>query len=135
MKRRHFSLLFLSAAAWPASTLMAAEVPQPANGQGMVVVYRPSRAKGGALLFPTSINGTSLGNLTNGRIVAQPVAPGQYTIETSSASVAGRIAVTTDVKAGETVFVKAEALIGYPAWRPNLVLVNSAQGAADVSKM
>ena len=132
--RRRVLEAIAATAFWP-NSLWAADIPNPANGQGMIVVYRPRRAVGAVLLFSTTVNGNSIGNLTNGRVLAQSVSPGNYTIETVSASVAGVATVTTQVKAGETVFVRAEARMGYPAGRPSLSLVASDRGRAEVSAL
>lgn len=101
----------------------------------MLVLYRPRKALGAALQLPTSVDGTIIGNMTNGQIVAQPVAPGQHVVETSSASVAGRASVSVNVAAGETAYVKVESLWGYPAGRPGLSIMSAAQGANDVGRM
>ena len=130
--------LFLSsamAAALCAKTGQAAPVPAPPSGQGMIIVYRPRRAVGAALLFSTTVNGATIGNLTNGRMLAHAVAPGNHTIETVSASVGGVATVSTSVQAGQTVFVRAEARMGYPAGRPSLALVSSQQGQSEVSAL
>ena len=130
--------LFLSTAiatALCAKAGQAASVPAPPAGQGMIIVYRPRRAVGAVLLFSTTVNGTSSGNLTNGRILAHAVAPGNHTIETVSASVGGVATVSTSVKAGQTVFVRADARMGYPAGRPALALVTSEQGRSEVAAL
>lgn len=113
--------------------LSAASIAKPASGQGMIIVHRPRRAVGSVLLFSTTVNGTSIGNLTNGRVLAQQVAPGNYTVETVSASVGG--VATASVSAGETVFVRAEARMGYPAGRPTLAVVSPQQGQSEVSAL
>lgn len=97
----------------------------------MIVVYRPRRTVGAVLLFSTTVNGTSMGNLTNGLVLSQSVSPGNYTIET----VSGVATVTAEVKAGETVFVRAEARMGYPTGRPSLSLLAPDRGRAEVSAL
>ena len=110
-------------------------VPQAQQGQGLIVLYRPFIAKGGALRFPLTMNGSSIGSLANGSVVTQNVAPGQYSIATSAPSVAGAVNVTTQIAAGQTVFIKGDSLLGYPTWRPNLVIVGEAQARRELAGM
>lgn len=129
-------LLMTSAAATLcAGGLHAAAIPSPASGQGMIIVYRPRRAVGAVLLFSTTVNGTSIGNLTNGRMLAHAVPPGNYTVETVSASVGGVATVSMQLQAGQTVFVRAGTRMGYPAGRPSLALVSNQQGQSEVSAL
>lgn len=134
LQRRRVLKLFAASVGVP-SALGAASVPAPASGQGLIVVYRPKRAVGAVLLFSTTVDGTLIGNLTNGRVLVKDVAPGPHRVETASASVAGLASVAVDVAAGQTVYVKAEARMGYPAGRPSLALVSEAQGASDVARL
>lgn len=110
-------------------------VPQAQQGQGLIVLYRPYLAKGGALRFQLTMNGSSIGSLANGTMVTQNVSPGQYTIVTSAPSVAGSATVSTQVAAGQTVFIKGDTLLGYPTWRPNLVIMGEAQARREIAAM
>lgn len=110
-------------------------IPQPQAGQGLVVLYRPFIAKGGALRFMLTMNGAAISNLANGTVVTQNVTPGQYTFVTSAPSVSGTSTVTTNVAAGQTIFIKGDTVLGYPTWRPRLVIVGEAQARSEIAAM
>ena len=117
------------------SAASSGAIPQPQSGQGLVVLYRPYAAKGGALRFMLTLNGSSISSLANGTVVTQNVTPGQYTFVTSAPSVAGSSTVTTQVAAGQTVFIKGDTVLGYPTWRPRLVIVGEAQARSEIAAM
>jgi hypothetical protein len=111
------------------------QVSQPQAGQGVIALYRPSAAIGAGLRFPMTLNGSSVGNLSNGTVISQSVAPGQYVVQTSAPSVDGTSSVTVNVAAGETVYVKRNAIIGYPTYRPQLLVVSPSQAQAEIAAM
>jgi len=99
------------------------------------VLYRPSKAIGSGLRFPMTANGASIGNLTNGAVITQSVPPGQVVLQTSAPSVAGFSSVTVSVAAGETAFVRGEAVLGHPTYRPRLLIVPSGQAQSEIGRM
>ncbi len=107
-------------------------IPQPKAGQGLIVFYRPSRAAGSALQLPLTMNGYSVGNLSNGAIITRDVDPGQYTIVATSPSVSGPSTFTTNVAAGQTVFIRGETLWGWPAGRASVAIVGEAQARSEL---
>lgn len=136
---RRFAILAIIGA--PAAFLLqvkqaqAADIPAAKSGQGLIVFYRPRRAKGAAIRFEINNNGRQLGNLSNGGIIFQAVAPGQHSFAVSSPSVGGQDLITLSVAAGQTVFVQSEIRFGWPAGRAKFNSVSETQGRAEVSKM
>ena len=110
-------------------------VPAPQEGQGLIVAYRPSSAFGSGLRFPLVVNSSLVGDLTNGTVITQNVPPGDYVVQTSAPSVDGTSSVSVPVAAGQTVFIKGEALWGYPTGRPRLLLVSDAQALSDLARL
>lgn len=110
-------------------------IPQPKAGRGLIVFYRPSRAAGSALQLPLTMNGYSVGNLSNGAIIMKDVDPGQYTIVATAPSVSGTSTFATDVAAGQTVFIKGETLWGWPAGRASVAIVSEAQARSEIAGM
>ena len=138
MKRRRFFATALAAASAGLSLSRggeAAEVPNPQAGQGLIVFYRPRRAAGGAIRFNITSQGRTIGNLSNGSVIAQPVSPGQYGFEVQSPSIDGRDSVSVPVKAGQTVFIRGEIRAGWPVGRPKFTVVSETQGRAEVQKI
>lgn len=136
MNRRQTLKLGLATLFFPAAfAAHAATIPTPPSGQGLIVMYRPRKAKGGGLRFPLTLNGMQIGNLRNGSVMSKIVDPGQYTVQTTAPSVDGTSAVSVTVKAGETVFVRGDTALGYPTWRAQLFVMPPAQGQAAVAKM
>ena len=72
------------------------QLPQPQDGQGLLVIYRPGSAIGSGLRFPLTVDGMSVGNLSNGAVITQSVSPGEHVVQTSAPSVDG----TSGVAAG-----------------------------------
>lgn len=139
MNRRAFVTMLLAA---PALTACRAPqgssgyvVPAPQAGQGLIVIYRPRSAVGSGLRFPLTVNASLVGNLANGAVITQNVSPGDYVLQTSAPSVDGSSSISVAVAAGQTVFVKGEALFGYPTYRPRLLVVTEAQARSDLARL
>lgn len=111
------------------------QIPEPQPGQGLIVLYRPSAAVGGALRFPLTLNSASIGGLANGTVMTQSVGPGQYTVQTRAPSVDGTSSVSLDLAAGQTVYVRGNAILGYPTYRPQLVVISSTQAQSEIAAM
>ena len=133
-------LLISGCGATPSSTnnatgVIGPSIPQPQAGQGLIVFYRPNNVAGSALRLPLTMNGSSVGNLSNGTVITQNVAPGQYTIVATAPSVSGTSTFSTNVAAGQTVFVKGETLWGWPAGRASVAIVGEAQARGEIARM
>jgi len=139
MKRRNMLAAIAAIFALPlmrgVGSAFAAEVPAVRDGQGLVVFYRPRRAKGGGLRYIISGGGQTVGNLTNGTVIAHPVEPGQHLFEVNSASLDGRDVVSITVAPGQVQFVKATFVLGWPTWRGQFLLVAEKVGRSEVAKM
>lgn len=108
-------------------------IPQPQAGQGLIVFYRPPSALGSALRLPLTMNGSSVGDLSNGSVITKNVSPGQYTIVATAPSVSGTSTVNTNVSAGQTLFIKGDTLWGWPAGRASVAIVNETQAKSEIA--
>ena len=113
----------------------AAEVPAPRPNEGLILFYRPRRAAGSAIRFFVTSNGVQLGNLANGTAMAHRVKPGQHSFQVSTPSVDGNDNVTVNVKSGQTVFIRGDIRMGWPAGRGKFTVMSETQGRSEVSAM
>jgi hypothetical protein len=68
-------------------------------------------------------------------VISHHVAPGQHLFEVNSASLDGRHVVTVTVDPGQTQFVKADFVVGWPTWRGQFVTVSESKGRSEVAAM
>ena len=114
---------------------IAAEVPSPRPNEGLVVFYRPRRPTGAAIRFQITSNGTQLGNLANGALLTHRVKPGQHSFQVATPSVDGTDNVTVNVKSGQTIFVRGDIRLGWPAGRGKFTVMSDTQGRSEVGAM
>ena len=110
------------AAPAPAATVTAADeasaaIGAPEAGKALVVFFRPSAFKGGAISFIVREGETELGKLKNANYFTAQVTPGKhdYTVHSEAKDV-----TTIEAEAGETYFLSGEINMGFMAGRPNL---------------
>ncbi|WP_225072842.1 DUF2846 domain-containing protein [Desulfuromonas sp. CSMB_57] len=98
-------------------------VPQ---NKGVVYIYRPSRFIGGGVSYDVKVGETPVTTLYNGGYFPYFSDPGEVEFWAKTES---RSAVTLDIKAGETYFVKGTVGVGLLVGRPHLTVVpNEAAG-------
>jgi hypothetical protein len=115
--------------------VFTASIPAAKPDKGLVVFYRPSRAKGAAIRFEIfDVAHGSLGQLTNGTIIHRDLDPGSYTFKTSAPSVSGEDTIVINVEAGKTYYVKGDIIVGWPTWRPIFRRVSESEGKSDLEK-
>lgn len=108
------------------------EVVKP--DKGLVVFYRPKRAKGAAIRFQIQDSDKgSIGALENGTIIRQDLEPGSYTFTVRSPSVDGSDSITLNVEAGMVYYVKGEILWGWPAGRPKFSRMSDSEAQSDLA--
>ncbi len=133
VKRSLLSLLICTAFILPVS---AEEPAKESSKKGTVIFYRSRSAKGGAVrLNITGANNETIGLLTNGSKIVKEQPVGEITYVATSPSIAGRNSVTVKVEAGKTYYVKGEALLGFPAARSKITLMDEAKGKAESDKI
>jgi hypothetical protein len=105
------------AAAVTASDEASAAIGAPEAGKALVVFFRPSAFKGGAINFIVREGETELGKLKNANYFTAQVMPGKhdYTVHSEAKDV-----TTIEAEAGETYFLSGEINMGFMAGRPNL---------------
>ena len=115
--------------------VFAADVPAFEEGKGLVVFYRPSKAKGGGIRFNMRGSNGLQHSLLNGTYLVEQLEPGEYTYTVSSPSVNATDAIVISVKAAEVYFVRGDLVVGWPAWRTKFAIVSEETGRAGFSKM
>lgn len=116
--------------------VFAATIPAAQPDKGLVVFYRPSRAKGAAIRFEIFEDSKgSIGVLSNGTIIQTDLEPGDYTFSVRSPSVDGRDVITVKVEANKVYYIKGEILWGWPAGRPKFTRVSDTDAQADLANM
>ena len=105
------------AAAVTAPDEASAAIGAPEAGKALVVFFRPSAFKGGAISFIVREGETELGKLKNANYFTAQVTPGKhdYTVHSEAKDV-----TTIEAEAGETYFLSGEINMGFMAGRPNL---------------
>ena len=105
------------AAAVTASDEASAAIGAPEAGKALVVFFRPSAFKGGAINFIVREGETELGKLKNANYFTAQVTPGKhdYTVHSEAKDV-----TTIEAEEGETYFLSGEINMGFMAGRPNL---------------
>jgi hypothetical protein len=119
----------------PGMKVFAADVPAIEEGKGLVVFYRPSKAKGGGIRFNMRGSNGLQHSLLNGTYLVEQLEPGEYTYTVSSPSVDATDAIVISVKAAEVYFVRGDLAVGWPAWRTKFAVVSEETGRAEFSKM
>jgi hypothetical protein len=117
---------------WTAPAIPA-DVPEVDPDLGLVVFYRPSSMKGGAITFQVNhSDGGSLGTLSSGSVVYDYFEPGEVTFYSQ---VISKDALTINVEAGKVYFVRADSKIGLVVARPKFKRVDDKTGRAAVAKI
>jgi len=123
------SVLILSL---PVSYLESAEVPQVKVDKGLVVFYRDSAFKGGAIRFNLNHGQEPIGALESGTVLHRYVEPGQHTFWSQAIS---KDSVTVDAVAGKTYYIKGVVQMGVIAGRPKLTVVPESDAKPAIAKM
>jgi Protein of unknown function (DUF2846) len=92
-------------------------IGSPEAGKALVVFFRPSAFKGGAINFKVREGEVELGRLRSGNYFTLQVAPGkhEYTVHAENEDV-----TTIEAEDGETYFIAGEVNFGFMSGRPNL---------------
>ncbi|MCA0933272.1 DUF2846 domain-containing protein [Lutimonas saemankumensis] len=103
------------------NTDLLAQNNEPEEGKGTVVFYRIKKFSGGAITFNIQDSERNYGPLKNGGKITVNVDPGERTF---FSQVLSADAVTLNIEAGKTYYVKAAVKVGYYAGRPKLTQVD-----------
>lgn len=102
-------------------TNLVAQNSQPEEGKGTVVFYRVKKFSGGAITFNIQDSERNYGPIKNGGKITVNVEPGERTF---FSQVLSSDAVSLNIEAGKTYYVKATVKVGYYAGRPKLTQVD-----------
>lgn len=96
---------------------------------GLVYIYRPSKFIGGGVSYDVRANGVVVTTLYNGGYYPYLAKPGEieFSAKTESTS-----AVTIDIKAGQTYYIKGTVGIGIIVGRPHLMIVPAEVGEKEI---
>ena len=115
--------------------VFAADVPVVEEGKGLVVFYRPSKAKGAGIRFNMRGSNGLQHSFLNGTYLAEQLEPGEYTYTVSSPSVDATDTIAISVEPAKVYFVRGELVVGWPAWRTKFAKVSEDKGRNELSKI
>ena len=98
-----------------------AQINQPEEEKGTVVFYRKKKFSGGAITLNIQDSERNYGPIKNGGVITITVDPGERTF---FSQVLSADAVTVNIEANKTYYVKAAVKVGYYAGRPKLTQVD-----------
>ena len=131
--RRNFLLtsgaVVLTGCQTPGSVNLQGPLPSPDAGKGLIVFYRPASAAGAAIRFNINHSDGYVGQLTSGAVLFRQVNPGPQTFWSQ---VISQDAITINVSAGQTYFVRGDVLLGVYAGRPKFTQVSPEQGRREM---
>ncbi len=110
----------------------SAELPQVKEDKGLIIFYRESAFKGGAIRFNLNHGQEPIGALKSGTTLHRYVEPGQHTFWSQAIS---KDSVALDVVAGKTYYIKGVVQVGLVAGRPKLTVVPESEAKAAIAKL
>ena len=115
-----------------ASNEISAAIGKPEPGKALIVFFRPSAFKGGAINFIVREGEAELGRLRSGNYFTLQVEPGKhtYTVHAENQDVNA-----IEAEEGETYFFAGEINFGFLSGRPNLAPSNQEGFAAAFKKL
>ena len=116
----------------PISHAESQDLPQVKEDKGLIIFYRASAFKGGAIRFNLNHGQEPIGALKSGTTLHRYVEPGQHTFWSKAIS---QDSVTLDVVAGKTYYIKGDVQLGLVAGRPRLTVVPESEAKAAIAKL
>jgi hypothetical protein len=101
------------------------------ENQGLVVIYRPGGFVGAAVSYDIRVGETPIFTLYNGGYYPYFSKPGEVEFWAKTES---RSAVTLDIKAGQTYYIRGTVGIGFLIGRPHLMVVPEDVAEKEISK-
>ena len=100
------------------------------NDKGLVYIYRPSSFVGGGVSYDVKVGEIPVTTLYNGGYYPYFSSPGEIEFWAKTES---RSAVTLDVEAGETYFIKGTVGVGFLIGRPHLSVETNENGTLEIA--
>lgn len=122
-----FSFLSGCAAKGPAFS----KIDNLSSDKGLVYVYRVPSIKGAAISYDIKVGENVITTLKNGGYFPYQTNPGE--IEFSAATEA-KSAITLDVEAGQTYYIKGSLSVGFLMGRPHLSVVPNDLGEKEIQE-
>ena len=100
------------------------------DGVGLVYIYRPMSPVGAGVSYEVRADGVSLVTILSGEYFVHYAQPGEveFSARTESTS-----AITIDIKAGHTYYLKCTLSVGITVGRPQLLVVSSEIGQNEIA--
>ena len=114
------------------SSTFAADIPQAKPDKGLVIFYRSSYFKGGAIRFNLNHSDGPMGQLSGGTFLYKYLEPGDHTFWSQ---VISQDSIVINVEAGKVYYVKGEVRMGVFAGRPQFTQMSESQAKSDLSKL
>jgi len=122
-----FGIILITGCATGPSFKKVETIPE---GVGIVYIYRPASPIGAGVSYEVRADGTPIVTLLSGEYFVYQAKPGEveFSARTESTS-----AITADIKAGQTYYLRCTLSVGITVGRPQLVLVSSEVGENEVA--
>lgn len=124
-------LLIVATIVW-ATPILTADIPQAKSDKGLVIFYRLSSFKGGAIRFNLNHSEGLIGQLLSGTFLYKYLDPGEHTFWSQ---VISQDKITLNVEAGKTYYVKGDVRMGVYAGRPYFTQMPESQAKADLAML
>jgi hypothetical protein len=106
--------------------------PEPRSDQALVYFYRESKFVGSFISYNINVNDELVGAVANGTYFFVFLDPGTHTI---TAKTETKESKTMTVEAGETYYICCDVEMGFFAGRPELTIVNEAEGKSELDHL
>ena len=125
------ALTVVSMHAW-VNPVWPVEIPEAKPDQGLVIFYRLSSFKGGAIRFNVNHATGSIGILGSGTFLYKYLDPGEHTFWSQ---VISKDAIKIKVEAGKTFYIQGKVKMGVYAGRPKFEKVKESKATEDLAKL
>jgi len=107
----------------------SAQIPEPEEGQGLVVFYRTKKFSGSAIKFSVKDSEKSYGQLKNGTVIKINVEPGEHMFWSQ---VISSDAITLTIEEGKVYYIKGTVKMGAIAGRPKFNQVDEKKALKEM---
>ena len=122
-----FGIILITGCATGPSFKKVEAIPE---GVGIVYIYRPVSPIGAGVSYDVRADGIPLVTLLSGEYFVHHAQPGEVEFSARTESIS---AITIDIKAGQTYYLKCTLSLGITVGRPQLVLVSSEVGEKEIA--
>jgi hypothetical protein len=112
--------------------VFASDLPEVEPDKGLVIFYRMSSFKGGAIRFNLNHSEGSIGQLLSGTYLYKHFDPGEHTFWSQAIS---QDSITLKIEAGKKYYVRGDVMMGLFAGRPKFTQVSESDALTDLDNL